>query len=174
MRQVVAALGLLAVAFGVTAMAQTTAKVDHTADDQALAKQREDIQTAYNNHDAKAYAGFFATDADMRSADGELVHGRPAIEKVYATAFAGRLKNAKITFQPSVTTRYLGATLALIDGAYDLTGVMGTDGKDLPPSKFLVTATEVKRNGTWQVLTMRTWPANAIPGPAPAAGRKTP
>jgi uncharacterized protein (TIGR02246 family) len=148
------------------------AKVDHSGDDQAIAKTREDIQAAVNNHDAKALAAFFATDGDVRAIDGELIRGRAAIEKYYAALFNSRLKDAKITGTATVDTRYLGANVAITNGTAEITGAKGLDGKDIPPYTLLVTGVLVKRNGTWQTLSQRTWPANAIPGPT-AAKRKT-
>src|SRR6202022_2317730 len=75
----------------------TAAKGDHSGDDQAIAKMRDDIQVAVNNHDAKVLAAIFATDGDVRASDGELIKGRATIEKYYAALFNSRLKDAKVT-----------------------------------------------------------------------------
>src|SRR5712692_1221018 len=144
------------------------AQSDHSADDQALVKIREDIQTAFNAHDAKGVAAVFTTDGDLRSPDGELVKGRAAIEKFYAALFSGPDKAAKIALAPGLDTRYLGANVAIMNGRAEVTGAIGPDEKESPAYTALTTSDVVKRTGTWQILSSRVWPANAIPGPAPS------
>jgi uncharacterized protein (TIGR02246 family) len=148
------------------------AKQDRSADDPALAKVVQDVQGAVNNHDAKALAATFTLDADLRAPDGEMVKGRAAIERYYATLFNGRLKEVKVTAVSTADTRYLGANLAITNGKAEVAGAKGLDGKDLPSYTLLTMVVSVKRSGTWQTLSQRTWPANAIPGP-PAPRSKT-
>ncbi len=148
------------------------AAADHSADDQALAKIMEDVQNALNNHNAKALAATFATDGDLRAADGAMVKGRAAIEKYYGVLFAAdRFKDAKASVASTAENRYLGANVAIANATAEISGAKGLDGKDLPTYTQLVTFVAVKRNGTWQTLSARGWPANAMPGPAPK--RKT-
>lgn len=147
------------------------AKPDRSADDEALAKVTQDVVAAVNSHDSKALAATFASDADLRAPDGEMVKGRAAIEKYYATLFSGRLKDVKATTS-MVDTRYLGTNLAISNGKAEIAGAKGLDGKDLPTYTLLTMVVSVKRNGTWQTLSQRTWPANAVPGP-PAPRSKT-
>ena len=45
----------------------------------------------------KAVATTFATDADLRAPDGELIKGRAAIENFYVALFAERFEDAKVT-----------------------------------------------------------------------------
>jgi len=175
MRPQLICLGMFALLCAVPAAAQTpsqtpkppAAKSDHSADDQAVAKLLEDTQTALNNHDAKAMAETWATDGDLRAPTGELVKGRAKIEKYWTDRFAGMFKNLKVTVHAG-DTRYLGANVAIGNGSADVSGATSPDGKELPPYTVLVTNVLVKRNGSWQVLTNRVWPANAMPGPAPA------
>jgi uncharacterized protein (TIGR02246 family) len=144
----------------------SAARVDHSADDEAISKLLEATQTALNSHDARALAETWATDGDLRAPTGELVKGRSAVEKYWSARFAGPFKNLKVTINPAGETRYLGQNVAIGNGSAEVTGAMAADGKDVPPYTALVTNVLVKRNGSWQVLSNRVWPANAIPGPS--------
>lgn len=150
---------------GTQASKAPAAKLDHSADDQAIAKLVQDTEAAINNHDAKALAETWATDGDLRAPTGELVKGRSAVEKYWTARFAGPFKSLKVTINPAGETRYLGANVAIGNGSAEVTGAVAPDGKDIPPYTVLVTNVLVKRNGSWQIFSNRVWPANAIPGP---------
>jgi uncharacterized protein (TIGR02246 family) len=87
----------------------------------------EDVLNATNNHDAKALAGTWAIDGDLRASDGAMVKGRVAIEKHYGVLFAAdRLKDAKATYTSTAENRYLGANVAIINATAEVSGAEGS------------------------------------------------
>jgi uncharacterized protein (TIGR02246 family) len=92
-------------------------------------KVADEYAAAFNKGDAKALAALYAPQGTRLGPDGQLVAGRPAIEKVYADGFAGPLKGAKLTLEPGATHsitpdvrvmegRFTVASLAAIKGRY--------------------------------------------------------
>jgi len=146
---------------GVTVIAQPAA--DRKADDAAVAKLTANYESAYNSHDAKAAASFYATDGDRRTADGRVVGGRAAVERQLADDFGGRFKAAVVKFDAASEVRYVSATMAIVDGSAQLSGVISAGGQPIPPARYLHTLVAVKRGGAWQILALRNWPA-PVPG----------
>jgi uncharacterized protein (TIGR02246 family) len=96
------------------------------ADAQKLA---DTYAAAFNKGDSKALAALYAPQGTRLGPDGQLVSGRPAVEKVYADGFAGPLKGAKLTLEQGLTYsvtpdvkimegRFTVASLAAIKGRY--------------------------------------------------------
>jgi uncharacterized protein (TIGR02246 family) len=146
---------LLACALPVAA--QQTA--DRKADEAAIAKLTADYQAAYSRHDAKAAAALYATDGDRRTADGRVIKGRAAVEKQLAEDFGGRFKAAVVKFDPAEDIRFLNATMAVMDGLAQLSGVTSAGGQTVPSARYFHTIVLVKRNGAWQILALRNWQA---------------
>lgn len=141
------------------ALAQTAA--NHQDDAAAIAKLTADYQAAYSRHDAKAAAALYAMDGDRRTADGRVIKGRAAVERQLADDFAGRFKAATVVFDPASEIRYIGNSMAILDGSARLSGVAGPDGTPMPAARYFHTMVLVKRQGAWQMLALRNWAAPA-------------
>jgi len=133
-----------------------------TSDAAGITKLLSDYQTAYSSHDAKAAAALYATDGDRRTADGRVVKGRDAVERQLASDFQGRFKSAVVKFDPQEDIRYVGE-LAIVDGSAQLSGVRSSSGTTLGAAKYFHTIVAVKRNGAWQILSLRNWAAPPAP-----------
>jgi hypothetical protein len=83
------------------------------------------------------------------------------VQRQLADDFQGRFKAAAVTFEPGDDIRYIGATLATVDGSSQLSGVATASGQPAPAARYLHTILVVKQDGRWQILSMRNWPAPA-------------
>jgi uncharacterized protein (TIGR02246 family) len=116
--------------------------------DPAMDKLAADWTAAFDRGDAKAVAGFYTENAVRITPEGGRVVGRAAIEKEFATNFAGPFKGTKIKINVGATTT-VGADVAVNEGTWEVTGAMMPDGKPSPPLKGSYLNTTVKKNGAW-------------------------
>ena len=108
-------------------------------------------------------AALYATDGSRRTADGRVVTGRADIERQLADDFGGRFRTAVVRFDAASDVRYVSATMAIVDGSAQLSGVIAAGGQPLPPGRYFHTLVAVKRGGAWQILALGNWPA-PVPG----------
>jgi uncharacterized protein (TIGR02246 family) len=117
-------------------------------DEEAIVKNAEAFHKAFEAGDAKAVAAFWAPDGDYVDLKGKHLKGRPAIEKAFAEFFA---ENKGLKLRINITAlRVLTPELAVEDGT---TEVIPPDGG--PPSRARYTIVHVKKNGTWQLASVR-------------------
>lgn len=84
--------------------------------------------TAWNRHDAKAYAALFTVDSDVVNVVGQWWTGRTQIERKLTLAFATMFKNSTLTFT-DVQVRFLTPDLAVAHMRWVMTGAT-------PPARF--------------------------------------
>ena len=128
--------------------------------DPALDKLVADWTTAFARADAKSLASLYTENAVRITPEGGKVLGRSAIEKEFASNFAGPWKGAKIMINVG-STAPVGPDIAVNEGTYEVTGVTTPDGKPAPPIKGSYINTIVKKNGAWALA------SNAAVLPAP-------
>lgn len=131
--------------------------------DPALDKLAADWAAAFAKGDAKALAGFYTENAIRVTPEGGKAVGRSAIEKEFASNFAGAWKGARITISVG-NTQPLGADIAVNEGTYEVTGIVMPNGKPAPPVKGNYLNTIVKKNGAWMLASN----AASVPQPPPA------
>jgi uncharacterized protein (TIGR02246 family) len=106
---------------------------------------------AFNAHDAKRFAKFYAEDADWMSTSGERLRGRAAIEMRFANLFS---ESPAVRTNVSVESRrLLSPGIALEDGTWELLG----RNEDGLPSKGYYTMVLVKEHGQWLIDVERGW-----------------
>ena len=127
---------------------QSQARLDTAADEAAIYRIRDAHDSAWNQHDAKALAGLFASDADRATVNGWFF-GRAEIERGYTNTFAGAFRTAMLRNE-SPKLRFLTADVALLDVDNIVTGT--ADGK---PVENHSTSIFVKRDGRWQLVSNR-------------------
>jgi uncharacterized protein (TIGR02246 family) len=132
---------------------------DRKADDAAIRTMLAAYQAAYSSHDAAKAAAFYAAEGDRRTADGTVIRGRAAVARQLTDDFNGRFKAATVKFEDADNIRYVGETLATVDGSSRLGGVANAAGEPGPAARYLHTILVVKQDGRWQILSMRNWPA---------------
>ncbi len=121
--------------------------------DPEIQKVMDEYRAAWDKGDAKALAALHSTDAVRIGSDGQLSSGRDAIEKSFATNFAGRFKGTKLTLQ-SGRTQNVTSDVRVIEGTYEVTG--GSSG----PLKGRFLNTLVRQQGQWRLASVA-----AIPQP---------
>jgi uncharacterized protein (TIGR02246 family) len=150
----------LVVAVSLAVLGIAAAPAHAQTNDPALDKLATDWTAAYARGDAKALASLYTEDA-IRVVESGAVVGRAAIEKEFSTSFAGPWKGSKIRIAVGRTTS-IGPDTAVNEGTYEITGVMGPDGKPVAPVKGRYLNTIVKKNGAWLLA------SNAAVPPPPA------
>lgn len=161
MKSLRSGLVVLFVSCALPAFAQGAAA--HRADDAAITKVTVEYQEAYNSHDAKAAAAFYAVDGDRRTPDGRVIQGRAAVERQLAQDFAGRFRVATVVFDRAAEIRYVSSAIAILDGSARVSGVAAPNGTPMPAARYFHTIVLVKRHGVWQILALRNWPAPSHP-----------
>jgi uncharacterized protein (TIGR02246 family) len=127
---------------------------DKAQDEAALLKNAQAFQAAFEKGDAKGVAALWATDGDYTDQTGKVLKGREAIEKAFQGFFA---ENKDLKLRIEITAlRFVTPDVAIEDG---ITAVMTPDGA--PPSRARYTIVHVKKDGQWQLGSVRDAPFSA-------------
>jgi uncharacterized protein (TIGR02246 family) len=112
-----------------------------------------DFTNAWNKHDAKAFSNVFSEDADFTNVAGKSASGRSEIEKHHAPSFATKWKdsNQKIT---KSKIRFIKPDVAAVDAWWELSGIKGPEGQDMPPRKGLLNFIMTKDDNNWYITVM--------------------
>lgn len=127
-----------------------------------FAQQKEEEQVknvltafveAWNKHDAKVFASIFAEDADLINVAGKSKHGRYEIEEHHAPSFKTKWKDSyqKIT---QSKTRFIKPDVAAVDAWWELTGIKGPEGQDMPARRGLLNFVMTKNDDKWFITVM--------------------
>lgn len=138
---------------------QTTAKTSGAT--QAIKKMAAAFKVAFDQGDAQKVAGFWAPEGEYIEASGKRLVGRAAIQRAYSTYFKNN-KGAKIQISVD-SVRQIGETLAIEDGR-TIVSV-----PEVAPEYSQYTATHVKRNGQWQIGSIK---ESAMPAAGSLSGIK--
>jgi len=111
------------------------------------------FMSAWNKHDAHAFAGTFTEDADFTNVRGVGAHGRNAIEQFHATVFETIFKQSHQT-ATDVRTRFVASNVASVDVRWEMTGSTAPDGTPIPLRKGLLTWLVTERDGRWLITVM--------------------
>lgn len=131
---------------------QTTSR-DSLNNEQGIKKVLGDFVEAWNKHDAKAFSMVFAADADFTNVGGKSKQGRNEIEKHHEPGFKTKWKDSyqKIT---QIKIRFIKPDIAAVDAWWELTGIKGPEGQDMPPRKGLLNFIMTKNSNTWLITVM--------------------
>lgn len=154
---VVAVLACVAV----TAAAQTPpAKSDagrlksDVVNEEAIRKEYAAFTAAWNKHDAKAMAAMWVEDGDHVEPDGHVAKGRTEIEKLFAVQHNSVMKNTKLTLTID-SVWFVTANVALVDGTYEVSGIVAPDGKEIPTRKGRLSSIFLQERGRWWIAASR-------------------
>jgi len=148
------ALGMAGLALAAMAVFAGAGRAADEKDRAAIGQTVEQFETAWNKHDAHAFAMTFTEDADFTNVVGIHAQGRGNVEAFHAPIFAGRFKD---THQTGVvrSIRFLRADLAAVDVEWEMTGLKGPDGSALPDRKGLLNWVMAKQgDGSWLIQIM--------------------
>lgn len=106
---------------------------------------------AWNQHDTKKMAEFYAADGDLRTPWNEIGKNRKEIEAIYASEHVKQMKNAHI--DKSVNSiRMINPNLAFVDVESTIKGMQASDEKQYSPLHHHVIFLLIEREGKWQIL----------------------
>ena len=124
----------------------------YSPDHQAIRNNEFDWEKAWNSHDMKALAARVAADVQYVTIMGDLLEGRDAFAKYFAGRHAVQLKNSKYsTSDDDIDVDFITADVAVAHVRWNMSGVLGADGKAQPPGKGIATRFYVKRDGEWVI-----------------------
>jgi uncharacterized protein (TIGR02246 family) len=118
------------------------------ADEKALRELHRAYLAAFNKGDAEAVAALYTPDADFLGVTGDLSKGRAEIEKRNASFFAQN-KGVKLK-SPFGSLRFITPHVAIADHTSEL-----TPAPESGLSKVHATVIYVKRDGKWQIASVR-------------------
>jgi uncharacterized protein (TIGR02246 family) len=124
---------------------------DKASEEAALLKTAEAFVEAFHKGDAKAVAAFWTKDGDYTDMTGHTMKGRDAIEKAFTEFFA---ENKGLKVRIEITSlKFVTPDVAVEDGT---TATISPDGA--PPSRARYTIVHVKKDGKWQLSSVRDAP----------------
>jgi uncharacterized protein (TIGR02246 family) len=109
---------------------------------------------AWNRHDPKAMAEFWTIDGDYMEPDGRHAKGRADVEKLFTQEQQTVFKKSTLALTIE-TVWFVTENVAMVDGKYDLSGVVDQEGKQLPVRTGHLTAILLREDGTWRVAAGR-------------------
>ncbi len=119
----------------------------------------QQLQEAWNAHDAKAFAAPFAADADYVVINGTKIKGREEIEKGHAGIFATIYKDSH-----NVATirgiRFLRQDVAIIHVEWNLEHSLDGERRK---SRAMNTIVATKENGKWSTVAFHNTPIQETP-----------
>jgi uncharacterized protein (TIGR02246 family) len=122
---------------------------------------------AWNAHDPKKMASFWAIDGDTMEPDGVVAKHRDEVEKHFALEHSGPFKDTELKLTID-SVWFASHDVAMVDGTYMVMGAVDPNGQPLPPRKGLLTSVLIKEDGEWRVAASR----SMIPIPLPWRPKK--
>jgi uncharacterized protein (TIGR02246 family) len=107
------------------------------------------LVSAWNRHDAAAFAAGFAEDVAFTNVFGVTVYGRAAIETAHAAIFRAALKDSTLT-AADTCVRFVRADVAAVDLRWEMTAARGPAGHAGPKRHGLMTMVATEQAGAWR------------------------
>jgi uncharacterized protein (TIGR02246 family) len=153
-----------------TALTATTA-LAAPADDAAIRNVEAAQESAWNAHDAHAYAQLFAADAVLINAFGWQTNGSADIERKLGDAFSYLFAKSRMQIE-DVSIRPVSDDLALAYVTWSMTGAKSLDGSGGDVTAHGIQTQLLRRSeGRWLIIsyqnTSRGAPERALPRVAP-------
>ena len=121
------------------------------------------ITAAWNAGDAAGVAAYYTMDADSSGPDGEMYSGREEIAKRYAILFETIYAETTISID-TTNIRELDEGVALVNGSFEISGITGAEGEEMPTQKGLYTDILVQEGDQWLITSLRSWVPVKAPG----------
>jgi uncharacterized protein (TIGR02246 family) len=154
----------------IAGLAIAAGRPDETA---KIKKNTTDFQAAWNKHDPKAIAAFWAKDGDLIDPQGVPSVGSAEVEKFFTQKHTGTGDLAKSTFDITKdSVRFITPDVALEDWDVTITGVIGPDGMAMGPMIHRVVVISKKEGSGWKIAAARPEALRPAAGAAPGAPKK--
>jgi len=148
-------LFLCAVLLAFSTTSALAASTPKETPDAGILKASQAFFAAWNQHDSKAMASFWAEDATLINPMGQMGHGKAEIEKLFADEQSTVFKASTATLVGMKITRSLGSNMAFCDGDVTVDGAMGPDGTAMPQMKVHMAGIMKKQGSAWVYLDAR-------------------
>ena len=123
----------------------------------------ESFTAAWNAGDGAAVAMHYTADADSSGPDGELHVGREEITMRYAILFETIYSGTTLSID-TTSIRELDEGVALVNGGFEVAGMKGPEGEEMPAQKGLYTNILVREGDQWLITSLRSWFPVKAPG----------
>jgi uncharacterized protein (TIGR02246 family) len=153
------------------ALAATAFGQDKSQDEAEIRNVEKRQQDAWNQHDAKAYAGLFTEDGDIVNVVGWWWKGRAEIASKLTDAYAFVFKESALTVT-DVQVKFLTPDIAVAHIKWTMTGARTPKGIPEPQQGIQIQVLQ-KQAGKWLIASFQN--TNSIPerpfpkGPPPPA-----
>ena len=148
---------VLLIATGVFSAADSAAQTSSASarnDEDSIRAVMAATTDAFSRHDAKAWVAFCTRDAQLVTVRGESMKGIAAIEKGLTTIFQTRGRHVTLkTLELAV--RFIRPDVALAHVTNELSGLVGPEGRTLPPHQELSIRVLVRASGASLRFTTR-------------------
>jgi uncharacterized protein (TIGR02246 family) len=105
---------------------------------------------AFNRHDAKAWAQFCTSDAQLVTVRGESMKGIAEIERGLAAIFETRGRRATLKTL-DIAVRFIRPDVAIVHLTNVMNGVTSVEGQQQPPHRELSIRVLVNERGVWRI-----------------------
>jgi uncharacterized protein (TIGR02246 family) len=120
---------------------------------QEIRRLPQDLASAWGQADARAMAGLFTEDGDLVIPSGDFLSGRSAIQDFYQSVFEHGYAGSRAVSE--IKRIRVGGAMAVVDGAWSITGAKDAAGAPRPAERGLFTAVLKKQGGKWYVMALR-------------------
>jgi uncharacterized protein (TIGR02246 family) len=117
---------------------------------------------AWNKHDVPAMTSHWAEDGDHVEPDGQVAKGRDQVAALFKKQQASIFKNSHLTLKID-SVWFIKEDVALVDGTYELSGVVLPDGTAIPPRKGRLSTNLLHERGRWWIVASRLMIPTALP-----------
>ena len=155
---------IVSFAFGYTVTCDAQSP-SNRKDEEAIRKVIVGTTEAFSKHDAKAFTRFYTPDAELVTVRGERMKGAAEIEKGIAAIFATRAKAVTLKTL-DVTVRFIRPDVAVAHVTNELSGLVSTEGEQLPAHRELSIRVLVKEQGRWLVTAFHNTVVRPVEPPA--------
>jgi uncharacterized protein (TIGR02246 family) len=124
------------------------AAIDTSDDEKSIHQLIDEVEKAYNAADAKGVANLFTEDAELVDENGNVTHGRAAIEALFVAAFEAK-PGATMSIEVN-SIRSIGSGLLVEDGTTTVTTAPGEF-----PERTRYTVVHIKQDGKWRMASAR-------------------
>jgi uncharacterized protein (TIGR02246 family) len=143
-----------ALAMAIASTASLAGAAPDTGGEAQVRARCQEFAAAWNRHDPKAMAGFWAPDGDLINPSGRMAKGRVDVEKLFSDEQAGVMKGTTFTIT-GMTVRLLEPDIAVTDWDVEISGMQSSDGTAIPVLKAHVNSVMMKKSGQWWVVAGR-------------------
>ncbi|MBI1813614.1 MAG: SgcJ/EcaC family oxidoreductase [Deltaproteobacteria bacterium] len=130
--------------------------------EEAIRKVYEQFTAAWNKHDVAALTSGWAEDGDHVEPDGRVAKGRDQVIALFTKEHATIFKDSHLTLNID-SVWFITQDVALIDGTYELDGVVLPDGTKIPPRKGRLSTNLLNEQGRWWIVASRLMIPTVLP-----------